>query len=199
MEGVFSCPANLRQKTRSFPEDAVKKVVSEEIASLPDKYKTKNKEYLCYCLRSASARARTYFGTTCDLVHRIRQHNGLIVGGARATSTTRPWRVALVVHGFSDRSAALRFEWFCKQKHSKKAYFAAKGEGANSIERRAALIAAAVRKCPEEKTLEFYYGDPYLEQCCSENKDLQQQQQQQTETTPDAPETSNNKICFVAF
>ena len=173
----------------SLQPEEVKNVVDKEIASLPEKFKSKKKEYLCYCLRSATARARTYFGTTCDLVHRIRQHNGLIVGGARATSTTRPWRVAMVVRGFSDRSAALRFEWFCKQKHSKKAYYDALHGGANSIERRAALIAAAAKKCPGEK-LEVYYGDPYMEQCCKASIPEFAQEQ-----SPMDAETKN--VCFV--
>jgi len=146
-------------------EQHIAKIVDEEIASLPEKFKQKKKEYICYCLRSANARARTYFGTTHDLVHRLRQHNGVIKGGAVATKTTRPWRVAVVVHGFSDRSAALRFEFFCKMKHSKQAYSKALTEGANSIQRRAAVMARAKEMCPKEKP-EFYYADEYVEQCC---------------------------------
>lgn len=164
----------------SLSSEQTEKVVIEEIKNLPEKVKRKN-EYLCYCLRSVTARARTYFGTTHDLVHRLRQHNGVIKGGARATSTTRPWRVALVVRGFSDRSAALRFEWFCKQKHSFGAYSAALADGANSIERRAALIAAAAAKCPNEKDLEYCYFDPYLEECCGSG------------------ENPNNGVCVVLF
>lgn len=177
----------------SLSSESIKKVVLHEIELLPEKFKTGKKEYICYCLRSTTARARTYFGTTCDLVHRIRQHNGIIVGGARATSTTRPWKVALVVHGFSDRSAALRFEWFCKQKHSKKAYFDALHDGANSIERRAALIAEAIKKCPGEK-LEFYYGDPYMEQCCQCTSIMDGVEKPETNTT-ETPD--NGCVCYV--
>ena len=149
----------------SLSSEQTEKVVIEEIKALPEKVKRKN-EYLCYCLRSVPARARTYFGVTHDLVHRLRQHNGIIKGGARDTSTSRPWRVGLVVRGFSDRSVARRFEWFCKRNHSLAAYNAALANGANSIERRAALIAAAAAKCPNEKDLEYCYFDSYLEECC---------------------------------
>lgn len=155
-------------------DDAVKRVLAEEIASLPDRFKApkagKQKgDYVCYCLRSVAARARTYFGTTNDLVHRLRQHNGVIKGGASATKTTRPWRVAAVVYGFSGRSAALRYEFFCKVKHSRQAYADALAVGANSIQRRAALMARAREMCPDEKGLEIYYGDEYMEQCCGKH------------------------------
>jgi predicted GIY-YIG superfamily endonuclease len=142
-------------------DQRIKRVVEEEIASLPEKFKQKKKEYICYCLRSTVARARTYFGTTHDLVHRLRQHNGIIKGGAVATKTSRPWRIGAVVHGFSDRSAALRYEWYCKIKHSKQAIT----RGANAIQRRAAVMARAKKMCPNEK-LEFHYNDEYIEQCC---------------------------------
>jgi predicted GIY-YIG superfamily endonuclease len=173
---------------------SVEKIVREEISSIPERFrltpsecrKKKKKEYVCYCLRSVPAKARTYFGSTCDIVHRIRQHNGLLVGGARATSTTRPWRVALIVYGFSSHAAALRFEWFCKMKHSKKAYHEALHNGDNSLERRAALIKVAITKCPNEK-LEFFFGDPYLQQCLDFHRDR------------DEKEEKKEKTCFVSF
>lgn len=162
-------------------EEKLKKVVQEETANLPDVLKKTN-AYMCYVLRSSVARARTYCGTTHDLIHRLRQHNGLICGGAKATSTSRPWRIAAVVYGFSDRSKALRYEWFAKCKHSKTAYNLAQREGANSIERRAALLAAAAAKCPGED-IKYYFADDYMKQCCEKGNEV------------DKPEES----VFVAF
>lgn len=64
----------------------------------------------CYCLVSACGR-RTYVGKTTDFRRRLRQHNGEIVGGARTTRRSRPWRPVWRVCGFRSDTDALRFEW----------------------------------------------------------------------------------------
>jgi structure-specific endonuclease subunit SLX1 len=64
--------------------------------------------YVCYVLASGR---RTYVGVTNNPARRLRQHNGELVGGARATRVGRPWRIAAVVSGFPDKRAALQFEW----------------------------------------------------------------------------------------
>jgi predicted GIY-YIG superfamily endonuclease len=53
---------------------------------------------------------RTYIGATIDLAHRLRQHNGEIKGGAKATSG-KQWERVGYVSGFPDWRAALQFEW----------------------------------------------------------------------------------------
>jgi structure-specific endonuclease subunit SLX1 len=67
----------------------------------------------CYLLRSSnpSYRNHCYVGFTVDPPHRLKQHNGLILGGAFKTHTKRPWEMTLVVFGFPTRKLALRFEW----------------------------------------------------------------------------------------
>ena len=45
---------------------------------------------------------------------RIRQHNGEIVGGAKATSGHRPWEIVYAVTGFRTQREALQFEWALK-------------------------------------------------------------------------------------
>lgn len=55
-------------------------------------------------------RSKTYVGATVNPDRRLRQHNGEISGGARATSG-RKWRRRYLIGGFSDERAALRFEW----------------------------------------------------------------------------------------
>lgn len=52
--------------------------------------------YCCYVLRSFSG-LRTYTGITTDLSRRLRQHNGEIRGGAKATRSGGPWNVLCVV------------------------------------------------------------------------------------------------------
>lgn len=66
--------------------------------------------HICYLLQSANPRY-TYFGYTNNLEHRLRQHNGIIKGGAKYTSKYRPWKVVCYVSGFPDRRTALQFEW----------------------------------------------------------------------------------------
>ena len=61
-----------------------------------------------YVLR-ADCRRRHYTGATRDIEHRLRQHNGELAGGAKATRG-RSWHVHFLVTGFDQWGAALRFE-----------------------------------------------------------------------------------------
>lgn len=75
----------------------------------------------CYCLISESG--KTYVGATVDLDHRLRQHNGEIRGGAKATSMEAgKWKRLCYVDGFPDNHAALQFEWRWKNLSRKKEY-----------------------------------------------------------------------------
>jgi predicted GIY-YIG superfamily endonuclease len=68
------------------------------------------KSYLCYILKSMTSN-RTYIGSTNDFPHRIRQHNGQLVGGAKATHLDRPYKPICLVTGFSSQIEALQSEW----------------------------------------------------------------------------------------
>ena len=68
---------------------------------------------------------KTYVGATVDPVRRLRQHNGQIGGGAKATRGLVWHRVALVA-GFPDERAALQFEWAWKWRSRQ---LGAKGRG----------------------------------------------------------------------
>ena len=61
----------------------------------------------------------TYVGATVNLNHRLRQHNGIIKGGAHATSMKvkqgKSWRRICHISGFPNWQAALQFEWRWKQ------------------------------------------------------------------------------------
>lgn len=76
---------------------------------------TKNKSpYLCYLI--ALGERCTYIGVTNDFGHRIRQHNGLIKGGAKYTTSrgkisSESWVPIIHVTGFPSYRAALQFEW----------------------------------------------------------------------------------------
>lgn len=69
-----------------------------------------NKHYCVYLLQSTTSKKRTYCGVTNNRARRIRQHNGLIVGGAKQTRGGRPWRMFAVLNGFT-KQTALKFEW----------------------------------------------------------------------------------------
>ena len=75
-------------------------------------------EYYCYILRN-DINGRTYNGSTNSLPRRIRQHNGEIVGGAKATHTNRPWKYCMLLKGFDTHREALSCEW--RIKHPTKA------------------------------------------------------------------------------
>ena len=56
----------------------------------------------------------TYVGATTDPVRRLQQHYGVLKGGARCTSKSRPW-VPRSLHGpYADRKSALRAEYALK-------------------------------------------------------------------------------------
>ena len=53
---------------------------------------------------------KTYVGMTNNLERRLRQHNGHLSGGARATRGLT-WERACHVRGFQTKVDALKFEW----------------------------------------------------------------------------------------
>jgi putative endonuclease len=66
-----------------------------------------------YVLYSEST-ALTYTGATTNLHRRMKQHNGELIGGARATFRGRPWKV-LYVEGPMTKVAAHQREYAIKQ------------------------------------------------------------------------------------
>lgn len=101
-------------------------------------------KWVVYVLSSTPSPCRTYAGVTNDWPHRLRQHNGEIKGGARATITGKPWKLAALAYGFGeDKSMAMRFEWFCKVKH-----YRGKLTGKTGPMRRAFLMEHARKMCP---------------------------------------------------
>ena len=74
-----------------------------------------SKEWIFYIIQNKYS---TYAGVSPDPVRRLRQHNGEIKGGARATTMKvnkgETWRRACYVEGFPTWSEALKFEWAWK-------------------------------------------------------------------------------------
>lgn len=79
-------------------------------------------QWVCYILKSQNPLYpnRTYVGSTNSVKRRIRQHNGELVGGAKATQIMRPNEIICVITGFTDHISTLKCEWLLKHPEGKK-------------------------------------------------------------------------------
>lgn len=77
--------------------------------NIPDKY-------YCYILRSTNPLYSnfTYVGSTNNLYRRLRQHNKIISGGAKATAGKSPLEYVAILSGFDNKIEALNCEWRIK-------------------------------------------------------------------------------------
>ena len=73
-----------------------------------------NVDFYCYIIFNESD--RTYNGYTVNLERRLRQHNGVIKGGARATHNRGPWQYLAVITSpcWASISTAMQHEWSIK-------------------------------------------------------------------------------------
>lgn len=71
--------------------------------------------WYCYILRCIDEGKRnlTYNGSTNNIYKRLRQHNGQISGGAKATNG-KQWEVYSIIIGCVDHSHNLSLEWAIK-------------------------------------------------------------------------------------
>lgn len=74
------------------------------------------KSWYCYILRSTNQnfKNRTYVGSTNNPDRRLKQHNRIIKGGAKATSIAYPYEFYCIISGFCNHVSALRCEWLLK-------------------------------------------------------------------------------------
>lgn len=76
----------------------------------------------CYIIYSPS-KNRTYVGYTVEPTRRIRQHNGIIKGGAKATSVANDWRFLAIITSSNTAFTnilALSIEWHLKHPTGKR-------------------------------------------------------------------------------
>ncbi len=76
--------------------------------------------WFVYLLSTCEDPIRTYVGATIDVDRRLRQHNGELSGGAKATSRVPGgWYRICYVRSFETEGKALRFEWYWKHRSKK--------------------------------------------------------------------------------
>ena len=63
-----------------------------------------------YIIRTLNRR-RSYVGVTVNLKRRLRQHNGQIKGGAKATRGRGPWSIIATITGLPSKRVAMQLEW----------------------------------------------------------------------------------------
>jgi structure-specific endonuclease subunit SLX1 len=105
--------------------------------------------WFCYMLQSVDG-ARTYVGATVNPDRRLRQHNGEICGGARATHG-RVWRRVYLIGGFAGERPALRFEWRWK-------WLTRQAPGDSYMERRTHALSLMLAEHPDAVVLEGDQG-----------------------------------------
>ena len=88
---------------------------NEETNNVQDDDTSPNKKYYVYWIVSGRS---SYIGATVDPKKRLRQHCGIIKGGARRTKG-RIWTYKCVIYGFRTWKEALQAEWSIKY-HSKR-------------------------------------------------------------------------------
>ncbi|XP_024992911.1 structure-specific endonuclease subunit slx1 [Cynara cardunculus var. scolymus] len=72
-----------------------------------------------YLILSTNPPFKTYVGVTTNFSRRLRQHNGELKGGAKASQAGRPWICACLIRGFASKSEACKFEFKWKNVSSK--------------------------------------------------------------------------------
>ena len=78
--------------------------------------------FYCYILRNNDDKYKniTYNGYTNNPWKRIRQHNGEIKGGAKATTGRGHWEIYVLLTGFKTSNNALSCEWRIKHPTNKR-------------------------------------------------------------------------------
>lgn len=74
--------------------------------------------YFVYLLQEIDGN-RTYVGFTSDLERRLKQHNGIMKGGAKSTRG-RQWKIHSYISGILDMKKGLQLEWRIKHPYGKK-------------------------------------------------------------------------------
>ena len=119
--------------------------------------------HYCYILYS-SINSKTYNGYTVNPVKRIRQHNGVIKGGAKYTTRLHSEWTYLIIVELVDvewtYNDALSFEWHIKYPTNRKPR---PKEYNGAIGRLKGLLKASLMDKFKEKEMKLYVADQYFD------------------------------------
>ena len=105
--------------------------------------------YIVYLLCTGEAPYQTYVGMPNNKERRLKQHNGVLSGGARATAGRKgEWKRVLYVSGFPNKTTALQFEWAWK-------HFSKKQSGSALTRRIKSLFELFACEQPTSKATDF--------------------------------------------
>ena len=113
---AINAPSNIETVTKEIKR-APRRPVSASSSSVSSS--GSGKKYYCYFIISGN---KTYNGYTVDLTRRLRQHNGIIQGGAKSTRCGKGGWEYLAVLTAPNWTAvrAMQVEWLCKYPTRKK-------------------------------------------------------------------------------
>uniref|UniRef100_A0A3Q7EJE3 GIY-YIG domain-containing protein n=1 Tax=Solanum lycopersicum TaxID=4081 RepID=A0A3Q7EJE3_SOLLC len=87
--------------------------------------KKKKSLWCVYLILSTNPPIKTYVGVTTNFCRRLKEHNGELKGGAKASRSGRPWICACLIRGFKGRSEGIepyssqccwqfsQYNWLC--------------------------------------------------------------------------------------
>ncbi|KAK7263929.1 hypothetical protein RJT34_31528 [Clitoria ternatea] len=99
-----------RSIKRPNPNPKLSKSLSPTKSEAKFNAKPKSEAWCVYLILATNHPIKTYVGVTTNFPRRLKQHNGELKGGAKASRAGRPWICACIICGFTDRNEACVFE-----------------------------------------------------------------------------------------
>ncbi|VFQ61450.1 unnamed protein product [Cuscuta campestris] len=129
----------LKASPSSAPSNSLPIKSSQSPPSPSTSASKSNSPWSVYLILSTNPPIKTYVGVTTNFTRRLKQHNGDLKGGAKASRSGRPWICACLIGGFKDRSEACTFESRWKQL-SKKLPRKGKSNGLQKLEETKSVV-----------------------------------------------------------
>ncbi|CAI9102919.1 OLC1v1001311C14 [Oldenlandia corymbosa var. corymbosa] len=110
----ISKPSNLKlvpSSSESSPPGVSSAPAASAASDSKSRSSTKKNPWSVYLILSTNPPIKTYVGVTNNFSRRLKQHNGDLRGGAKASRVGRPWVCACLINGFSGKAEACKFEF----------------------------------------------------------------------------------------